>query len=83
MLANPDPNKPGVHAVDYPNRREGISVECLSRTGEAVSLGCVFTRTDSGIEFGEVPELRPGGRTTGLNLFEEPSRYNESGFSRV
>lgn len=53
-IAATDPNKPGVHAVDYPNRREGITVDCLSRTGEMVSLGCEFTRTSSGIEFGEV-----------------------------
>jgi hypothetical protein len=53
-VATPDPKKPGVHAVDYPNRKEGISVDCLSRTGEALTLLCKFTRTNSGIEFGEV-----------------------------
>jgi hypothetical protein len=53
-VATTDPNKPGVHAVDYPNRKEGIGVDCLSRTGEALTLFCEFTRTNSGIEFGEV-----------------------------
>jgi hypothetical protein len=53
-IATQDLNRPDLHAVDYPNRREGISVECLDRTGETDRLTCEFTRTNSTIEFGEV-----------------------------
>ena len=38
-IATPDPSKPGVHAVDYPDRREGIAVEGISQTGETAKFG--------------------------------------------
>ena len=56
-ITTPNPKKPSVHAVDDPARREGILVACLSRTGETTSLRCKFTRTHSGIEFGEIQNI--------------------------
>jgi hypothetical protein len=53
-FAKHDPKEPFVYAVNHPNRREGIAVDGISRTGEEISLTCEFTRTESGIEFGEV-----------------------------
>jgi hypothetical protein len=56
------------HAADDPRRGEAISVTGMSAAGEIVDFSCEFTRSNSGIEFGELrnfSEFRQG-----LNSFE-------------
>jgi hypothetical protein len=55
--ADYDPNKPVVHAIDSPDRREAIAVDSVNRNGETVSLICEFTRGESGIECGEIRNM--------------------------
>jgi hypothetical protein len=53
-------NLPTVRPVNDPNRKEGISVDSLTRTGQMASVVSRFKRTEAGIEFGEISRNEGG-----------------------
>lgn len=69
-----DPKHPQRHAVDSPDRTEGLAVNAASEGGEHLSIACHFERVDGKIVFGETIRDTDGSIGMFFPIYEVWSR---------